>query len=86
MEVLAGVALGVAVVWAPCASRLAIFSTAGEYRRFFVVAVGLLILALARLTGANDFLAAFAGGAALSSLSDEPAEAFTEFGKGSPTC
>jgi NhaP-type Na+/H+ or K+/H+ antiporter len=64
----AGVAIGIAVPWLAIrleASR--VFSADPEHRPLLAVAVGLLVLALTRLLGANEFLAAFAAGVTVAS-------------------
>ena len=82
LEVLAGVALGIALPWAAAAvEQTRFFSVGRRYEPMFAFAVGLLLFAAASLTHANEYLAAFAGGATLSTRHPELAKAFDEFGE-----
>lgn len=77
-----GVVLGVAVPWvAVRLEQTRLFSAAPRYEPLLVFAVGLLLFAGGSLTHANLFLAAFAGGATLASLSTALRQAFHEFGE-----
>lgn len=81
-EVVLGIALGIVV---PVATiRLATcswFSITPLYEPLFALAIGALILALAKLFAANEFLAAFTGGIVLASLSSAVHLAFEVFGE-----
>ncbi|HET7321436.1 MAG TPA: cation:proton antiporter, partial [Longimicrobiaceae bacterium] len=80
--VLGGLALGVTVAAAGVSlERLPFFDAARDFRRFLIFALGLLTFALAGLTGANAFLAAFAGGATVATLRAAYAQAFFDFGE-----
>lgn len=80
-EVVLGVALGVAVPLAAMAvQRARPFAASAAYQPLTAVAIGLILLSLAQLTGANEFLATFAGGVTIASLSDEVTHAFHQFG------
>jgi NhaP-type Na+/H+ or K+/H+ antiporter len=77
-----GVVLGVAVPWvAVRLEQTRLFGAAPRYEPLLVFAVGLLLFAGGSLTHANLFLAAFAGGATLASLSTALRQAFHEFGE-----
>ncbi len=76
-----GVALGIAIPWAAIRlERLRLFSAHARYQPLGAFAVGLIVLAVTSLTGANEFLAAFAAGATVATLSPEMREAFHVFG------
>lgn len=81
-EVMAGLALGVVV---PAAGILLFrnrhFSPTAAYEPLNAFAIGLLVLAIASLTHANEFLAAFAGGITVATMSAEVRDAFHEFGE-----
>lgn len=81
-EVLAGIAIGVAVpaaaIWL---ERLRYFAASASYEPLNAVAVGLIVLATATLTHANVFLAAFSAGITIASLSPPMRAAFQEFGE-----
>ena len=77
-----GVLLGVVVPWVFISlegSRL--FSASGLYEPLGVFAVGLGLLALCEVTGANQFLAAFVGGVTVATISPEARDAFHRFGE-----
>jgi NhaP-type Na+/H+ or K+/H+ antiporter len=81
-EVVLGVVLGIAVPLA--AIRLAAHRSVGItplYQPLFAVAIGVLVLALAKLLQANEFLAAFAAGITVASTSTAARHAFEEFGE-----
>jgi NhaP-type Na+/H+ or K+/H+ antiporter len=80
-EVTGGVVLGLALPWA--ASRLErsrLFSLSEKYQPVFAVAVALLLLAIAELSRANLYLAAFTAGVTLGTLRPELARAFSPVG------
>jgi NhaP-type Na+/H+ or K+/H+ antiporter len=81
-ELVLGIALGVLIPW--LAIRLEssrFFSAANIYEPLHAFAVGLVVLALASLTHANEFLAAFAAGITMATAGPKLREAFHEFGE-----
>lgn len=81
-EVPIGIAIGVVVPW--IAIRLEgtrFFDASTPYEPLGGFAIGLLVLALSLATHANLFLAAFAAGITLASLSQETVRRFHEFGE-----
>lgn len=80
-EVALGVVIGVAIPWGAIRlerSRLLAAST--PYEPLNAVAIGLIVLAAASLTHANEFLAAFAAGVTIASTSPQVRDAFHRFG------
>ncbi|MBX3284939.1 MAG: cation:proton antiporter, partial [Actinobacteria bacterium] len=78
----AGVALGVAVpVVALGIERLRWFSASSGYEPFLGLAIALVLLAVARATGANVFLAAFTGGVTFATISPPACAAFEPLGE-----
>lgn len=77
-----GLVIGVAV---PMAAVLLLRSrftaTTSTYEALSSVAVGLIVLALAELTHANLFLAAFAAGITIATVAPELRDSFQEFGE-----
>lgn len=57
------------------------FSAATEYQPLNAFGIGLLVFALASVTGANAFLAAFAAGITVATMSPEVRESFHRFGE-----
>lgn len=81
-EVISGVALGVVVPYVAIRlERTKYFSAATAYEPLNGFAIGLLVLALALLTHANVFLAAFAAGITVATMSPAMRAAFHEFGE-----
>ncbi|MGI8938883.1 MAG: cation:proton antiporter [Iamia sp.] len=81
-EVLAGIALGVAIPYVAIKlERTRYFSAATAYEPLNAFAIGLLVLALALLTHANVFLAAFSAGITVATMSPAMRAAFHEFGE-----
>jgi NhaP-type Na+/H+ or K+/H+ antiporter len=81
-EAVLGIALGVAAPWIVVRlERTRVFGAAPRYESLLVFSVGLLLFAAGSLTHVNLFLAAFAGGATLATLSDALRRAFHEFGE-----
>lgn len=81
-EMVLGVAIGIGIPWIGIkleASR--IFGAAGLFERLNAFALGLLVLAVAEVLGANLFLAAFASGITLVSVSPAATDAFRDFGE-----
>jgi NhaP-type Na+/H+ or K+/H+ antiporter len=80
-ELAAGIALGVAIpLVAIRLERTRFFSATTAYQPLNGFAIGLLVLAIAALTGANAFLAAFSAGVTVASVSPEVRDAFHHFG------
>ncbi|QYG94125.1 sodium:proton antiporter [Iamia sp. SCSIO 61187] len=80
-EVLLGVALGVAIPWlAIRLERSRFLSASTPYEPLNALAIGLLVLAAASLTHANEFLAAFAAGVTVATMSPAVRDAFHRFG------
>ena len=81
-QLAAGVVLGVALPWlASKIERSRFFSVAKSHEPLFAVAVGLLIFAIASLTHANLYLAAFSAGITLASLRSDLRDEFHRFGE-----
>ncbi len=81
-EVLGGIALGVGVpAVAISLERTRFFSATAAYEPLNAFAIGLLVLALATLTHANVFLAAFSAGITVATMSPAIHEAFHQFGE-----
>jgi NhaP-type Na+/H+ or K+/H+ antiporter len=81
-EAALGVVLGVVIPWlAVRLEQMPFFGAAPQYEPLVAFAVGLLLFAAGSLTHANLFLAAFAGGATLATVSPELRQAFREFGE-----
>lgn len=81
-EVALGIVLGVALPWVVIRleqSRL--FGATPLYQPLNAFAIGLLVLAAASLTHANEFLAAFAAGVTVATISDTVRAAFEQFGE-----
>ncbi len=80
-EVILGVALGVLVPWAAIRlERTRFFSAHTTYAPLNAFAIGLLVFALASITHANEFLAAFAAGITVATVGPEVRKAFHRFG------
>lgn len=81
-ELAGGVGLGIAIPWAAIRlERLPRLGAASLYEPLTAFAVGLLVLSAASLTNANEFLAAFAGGVTVATLSPGMRDAFHQFGE-----
>ncbi len=81
-EVLAGIALGVGVPYVAIRlERTRFFSATTFYEPLNAFAIGLLVLAIALLTHANVFLAAFSAGITIATMSPELRAAFHQFGE-----
>lgn len=77
-----GVLIGVVVpLIAVALLRSRFTSTTSAYEALSSVAVGLIVLALAELTHANLFLAAFAAGVTIATVGPELRDSFHEFGE-----
>ncbi len=82
VEILLAIAIGIAVPWG--AIRLEqsrYFGAHGRYAPLSAFAVGLLVLAIASLTGANLFIAGFVAGITVANISPATCEAFYQFGE-----
>lgn len=81
-EVLGGIAIGIGI---PAAAilleRSRFFSATAAYEPLNAFAIGLLVLGLASVTHANVFLAAFAAGVTVASMSPAIKAAFHRFGE-----
>lgn len=81
-ELLGGVALGVLIPWLVFRlERSRFFWTAQVYESLLVFAIGLLVYALASYVHANLFLAAYAAGITVATVSGEGRDAFYRFGE-----
>ncbi len=81
-ELVGGVALGVGVPWVAIKlERTRYFSATAAYEPLNALAIGLVVLSLALLTHANVFLAGFAGGVTVATMSPAIRAAFHQFGE-----
>ncbi len=81
-EVVIGILIGIAIPWAAIAlSRSQLLSPTTAYEPLYAFAIGLVIFALTFIIHANPYLAAFAGGVTVASISPEVKEAFDHFGE-----
>ena len=81
-EAALGIGLGIVLPWVIIRiERTRFFGAAPSYQPLVAFATGLLLFAAGSLTHANLFLAAFAGGATVATLSEEMRRAFHEFGE-----
>lgn len=77
-----GLALGIAIPWAAILlERSRLFAAHTTYEPLNAFAIGLLVLAVSSLSGANEFLAAFAAGVTVASVAPEVRDAFQRFGE-----
>lgn len=77
-----GVVIGIVIPWLGIRleeSRL--FQAVGVFEPLLAFSLGLLVLAVCYASGANLFLAAFAGGITIASVSQRAAKAFFRFGE-----
>jgi NhaP-type Na+/H+ or K+/H+ antiporter len=82
LELVIGVAIGVFVPWAAIKlESTRWFAVSGQYLPLNAVAIGLLVLALAKVTHGNLFLAAFAAGITVATVGQHQREAFEQFGE-----
>jgi NhaP-type Na+/H+ or K+/H+ antiporter len=80
-EVALGVALGVGIAWAAVRlERSALFGAAPLYEPLSGFAIGLLVFAVAGLTHANEFVAAFLAGATVATVGPEARASFDRLG------
>ncbi len=76
-----GVVLGAVLAWGVVRiAKTRLFVATTSYVPLGTFAIGLLLFALARMLGANEFLAAFAGGITAASIHPQLAKAFQTFG------
>jgi NhaP-type Na+/H+ or K+/H+ antiporter len=81
-ELALGVGIGIAVPYvALTIEGLPVFRAHGRYQPLNAFAIGLLVLALCYVTHANPFLAAFAAGSTVSSVSPAARASFEGFGE-----
>lgn len=81
-EVAMGIGVGIIVpLFALWIGRRRFFSISAMYEPFDAFAIGLIILALASLIHANVYLAAFAGGITIATVSPETRDQFSVFGE-----
>ncbi len=80
-ELALGIALGVAIPWlAAVVERSGISGVARSYQPLYAFAIGLLVYAVSKITTANEYLAAFAAGVTVASVSSELRDRFHDFG------
>jgi len=81
-HLLVGIGIGVTIPWAAyLLQRVSFLGAAGVFERLNAFAVGLLVLTVSEALHANLFLAAFAAGVTIVTLSQDAAKAFHEFGE-----
>lgn len=81
-ELALGLVVGVALPWAAISlENTSFFRASHAYEPLSALAVGLLVFAVASLTHANLFIAAFAAGITLATVGPRQAERFAEFGE-----
>lgn len=81
-ELVLGVGLGIALPWAVLAiESRRLLQAHAVYEPLLAFSIALLVYALAALTHANEFLAAFAAGMTVASLSTKAREDFHRFGE-----
>ena len=77
-----GVCFGVVVPWVVLRlERLTALGAGGGYEQLSALAIGLLLYGLCKVTDANAFLAAFAGGSCIASLSPAARDSFARLGE-----
>ncbi|MEV4170227.1 cation:proton antiporter [Nonomuraea sp. NPDC049709] len=82
MELGLGVLIGVAVPWASIKlEQTRWFSASTQYEPLNALAIGLLVLALGKVTHGNLFLAAFAAGITVATFGERQRESFQHFGE-----
>ena len=80
-QVLAGIALGIVVPWIALEVRRApLLSVTGIYEPLLPVAVAVVLYAGCKMLDINEFLAAFAAGSTIATLSEEGRKQFHDFG------
>jgi NhaP-type Na+/H+ or K+/H+ antiporter len=82
LELVIGIAIGIAVPWAAIwLERTRFFSASTMYEPLNAIAIGMLVLALGKATHGNLFLAAFAGGITVATFGERQRESFERFGE-----
>jgi NhaP-type Na+/H+ or K+/H+ antiporter len=77
-----GVVIGIVVPWLGLQiERLRFFGAAGRYQPLNAFAIGLVVFALCKVTHANAFLAAFAAGSTVATVSPAARASFERFGE-----
>jgi NhaP-type Na+/H+ or K+/H+ antiporter len=80
-ELAGGVAIGVVVPWlAIHLARTRYFGVTAEYEPLGVLAIGIIVYALSSVVGANPFLASFAAGATVGTISPRGRDRFAPLG------
>lgn len=81
-EIAFGVAMGIAIPWiAVKLERRSYFAASEAYEPLLAFAVVVLVFALAKITHANEYLAAFTAGVTIASVSESLRKSFHEFGE-----
>lgn len=82
VELLLGTVVGLVVPWVVIkALHSKVFGAAGVYEPLVPVSIGLLVFAIASVTHANLFLAAFAAGVTVATVGSQERKEFEEFGE-----
>lgn len=82
VELVAGIALGIAVAFASwLLFRIPVLGSGPVHRPLGHLAVAVVVFGLCQLTGANPFLAAFAAGSTIATLETDATEAFRRTGE-----
>jgi sodium/hydrogen antiporter len=82
LDLLLGIAIGVAVPWIGVRlEESRFFKAVGLFQPLNAFALGLLVLAISYRTGANLFLAAYAAGISVGTFSSSVSESFERFGE-----
>jgi NhaP-type Na+/H+ or K+/H+ antiporter len=82
LELAAGIAIGVLIPWlALQIERARFFGVAAPYEPILPFAIGLLVFAIAGLTRANEYLAAFSAGVTIATFGPAVRDRFREFGE-----
>jgi len=81
-EMVLGIVIGVGIPWIGIKlEQSRIFGASDIYQRLNAFALGLLVLAVSLAANANLFLAAFAGGITIATVSDPVRQSFHQFGE-----
>lgn len=80
-EMLLGIAIGIVVPWVAIRlEKSSFFAAAERYQPLNAFAIGLIVLALSAVLHANLFLAAFAAGVSVATISVDVRDSFRDFG------
>jgi NhaP-type Na+/H+ or K+/H+ antiporter len=80
-QVASGVGIGIALPWAAARiERTRFFSVSRSYQPLYALAIGLLVYSTASVTHANQYLAAFAAGVTVATVSPKLRTDFHQFG------